>query len=238
MISLFEKGGWVMYAILLGSAVGLSIFLERMWALQRHKINPPMLLRQLLQLIRLKQWSEARVLCQRESSALARLAWVMFSQLEASRDREALKDALQEAGQREAFFMERGIGSLGMVASLEPLLGLLGTVLGMIVAFQRVELGGVGDPRLVAGGVWVALLTTAAGLIVAIPAYVGYRFLLARVDRLLLDLQSDISLLMDNTLQQLEGEAGRFAESTKLREVAVDAAVSSAARSEIGSEGR
>ncbi|MCK6510637.1 MotA/TolQ/ExbB proton channel family protein [Myxococcota bacterium] len=238
MISLFEKGGWVMYAILLGSAVGLSIFLERMWALQRHKINPPMLLRQLLQLIRLKQWSEARVLCQRESSALARLAWVMFSQLEASRDREALKDALQEAGQREAFFMERGIGSLGMVASLEPLLGLLGTVLGMIVAFQRVELGGVGDPRLVAGGVWVALLTTAAGLIVAIPAYVGYRFLLARVDRLLLDLQSDISLLMDNTLQQLEGETARSVESTKSREVAVDAAVSSAARSEIGSEGR
>jgi biopolymer transport protein ExbB len=238
MISLFEKGGWVMYAILLGSAVGLSIFLERMWALQRHKINPPMLLRQLLQLIRLKQWSEARVLCQRESSALARLAWVMFSQLEASKEREALKDALQEAGQREAFFMERGIGSLGMVASLEPLLGLLGTVLGMIVAFQRVELGGVGDPRLVAGGVWVALLTTAAGLIVAIPAYVGYRFLLARVDRLLLDLQSDISLLMDNTLQQLEGEIARSAESAKPRETAVDAAVPSAARSELGSEGR
>ncbi len=237
MISLLEKGGWVMYAILLGSAVGLSIFLERMWALQRHKINPPALLRQLLQLIRLKQWSEARVLCQRESSALARLAWVMFSQLETSRDRQALKDALQEVGQREAFFMERGIGSLGMVASLEPLLGLLGTVLGMIVAFQRVELGGVGDPRLVAGGVWVALLTTAAGLMVAIPAYMAYRFLLARVDRMLLDLQSDLSLLMDNTLQQLEGDAAKPPSPTGARDSVADSAASAASsvvRQDIG----
>ena len=218
MWDLLQKGGWVIYLILAGSAVGAAIFLERMWSLQRKKINPPELLRQLLHLIRLRQWSEARVLCQREDSALARLAWVLLSQLQSTTDRESLKDALEEAGRREAFFMERGVGTLGMIASLEPLLGLLGTVLGMIVAFQRVEIGGVGDPRLVAGGVWVALLTTAAGLIVAIPAYMAYRFLLARVDRLLLDLQSDLSLLMDNALQYLATESIEKSEKTTPKE--------------------
>jgi biopolymer transport protein ExbB len=123
--------------------------------------------------------------------------WVGLTQYEMSKDRDVLRETVEEAGQREAFLLERGVGALGVVASLEPLLGLLGTVVGMIQAFQQVELSGGGDPRVLAGGVWAALLTTAAGLCVAIPAYIAYRFLLARVDRFTLDLQNDVTLLLE-----------------------------------------
>ena len=86
------------------------------------------------------------------NSALARVMWAALSQSDRNLTRSELKEVVEEAGQKEAFFMERGVGALGVVASLEPLMGLLGTVLGLITAFQKVEQGGVGDPKLVAAG--------------------------------------------------------------------------------------
>lgn len=200
MWDLIQKGGWVMYPILAGSVIGLGLFFERLWVLQRHLINPPDVLQHLLNLIQNGRWSETRVVCQRVNNPLTRIALAMLTVREKSVDRDAIRAAAEESGQREAFFLERGVGALGVVASIEPLLGLLGTVLGMIEAFRQVEIGGVGDPRLVAGGVWVALITTAVGLAIAIPAYLGYRVLLARVDRLVLDLQNDVAVLLDGML--------------------------------------
>lgn len=200
MWDLIQKGGWVMYPILAGSVIGLGLFFERLWVLQKRLINPPEVLQHLLHLIQNARWSETRVVCQRVHNPLTRIALAMLSVREKSLDRDAIRAAAEESGQREAFFLERGVGALGVVASLEPLLGLLGTVLGMIQAFRQVEIGGVGDPRVVAGGVWIALITTAVGLAIAIPAYLGYRVLLARVDRLVLDLQNDVSVLLDEML--------------------------------------
>ena len=197
MVQFLSKGGYILVPIFLGSLIGLAIFFERFWSLRRVRINPVSFFRDLQDLIQKRQWSEARILCQNDQSALAKIMSAVLSQIERKPSRDRLKEIAEEVGEREAFFLERGIGSLGVVASLEPLLGLLGTVWGMIKAFRRVEVGGVGDPRLVAGGVWAALITTAAGLSVAIPAYIGYRFLLAKVDRSILELQSDVSALVD-----------------------------------------
>lgn len=208
MFALLSKAGWIIVPIVAGSLAAVALFFERLWALRQVRVNPTKLSQQMQSMIRKRQWSEARVLCQGDKSALARVMWAVLSQLTAGMSKADLKEIAEEAGQREAFYLERGVGTLGVIASLEPLLGLLGTVLGMIKAFQRVELGGVGDPRLVAGGVWVALLTTAAGLTVAIPAYMAYRFLLARVDRLVLDLQNDVSHLLDALHQELSSSGG------------------------------
>ncbi|MBK06942.1 MAG: hypothetical protein CL920_37640 [Deltaproteobacteria bacterium] len=216
MLQLIAKGGWVIYLIILGSVIGLTIFFERLWALRRSKVCPDDLVKQLQILINKREWVDAKTRCQRDDSSLARIMWAVLSQLDQGHTRAEMKEIAEEAGQREAFFMERGIGSLGVVASLEPLMGLLGTVLGMIIAFRRVAESGVGDPRLVAGGVWAALLTTAAGLIVAIPAYIGYRYLLSRFDRLLIDLQNDVSVLVEGIYQQnaLETESPKFQKRT------------------------
>lgn len=205
MFDLLQKGGWIMVPIFLGSIVGLGLFFERLWVLQRKLINPPDILQHLLSLVQSSRWSEARVMCQRVNNPLTRIALSMLTTHEKNQSREALREAAEDAGQREAFFLERGIGALGVVASLEPLMGLLGTVLGMIQAFRQVASQGVGDPRVVANGVWVALLTTAVGLAIAIPAYMGYRFLLSRVDRLVLDLQNDVSILMESMLAPSTG---------------------------------
>lgn len=207
MWELLLKGGWVLWPILLGSILGVALFTERMWALRRSRIHPPELLRQLLVLIRKGQWREARLTCQAHNNALSRIMWTALTQFEQSQDRTVLKEIVEEAGQREAMILERGVGALGVVASLEPLLGLLGTVLGMIEAFQRVQLAGGGDPRVLAGGVWAALLTTATGLMVAIPAYIAFRFLLARVDHYVLDLQSDVTLLIEALLHESNAPA-------------------------------
>jgi biopolymer transport protein ExbB len=205
MLELFAKGGWILFPIVGGSIIGVAVFFQRLWAIRPSQVHPPQLFRKLLELVRERRWGEARILCQQQKSSLSRIVLVALDQAEVARTATALKERVQEAGQREAFFLERGTGTLGIVASLEPLLGLLGTVLGMITAFQSVETGGVGDPRLVAGGVWKALLTTAAGLTVAIPMYIAYRLLMRLVDRRLLDLQSDVSLLVETIEHQRWG---------------------------------
>ncbi len=205
MWDLLQKGGWIMVPIFMGSIIALGLFFERLWVLQRRLINPPDVLQHLMSLLQSSRWSEARVMCQRVDNPLTRIALNMISIHEKNPSREALREAAEDAGQREAFFLERGVGALGVVASLEPLMGLLGTVLGMIQAFRQVASQGVGDPRVVANGVWVALLTTAVGLAIAIPAYMGYRYLLSRVDRLVLDLQNDVSLMMESILMPNQG---------------------------------
>lgn len=207
MWDLLQKGGWIMVPIFSGSIIALGLFFERLWVLQRRLINPPDVLQHLMSLLQSSRWNEARVMCQRVDNPLTRIALNMISIHEKNPSREALREAAEDAGQREAFFLERGVGALGVVASLEPLMGLLGTVLGMIQAFRQVASQGVGDPRVVANGVWVALLTTAVGLAIAIPAYMGYRYLLSRVDRLVLDLQNDVSLMMESMLMPNQGSS-------------------------------
>ncbi len=197
MWEFLSKGGFLVYPILLGSVLALALFVERLLILRRNKIIPQRQLNQLIKLFYSKKWSEAKFVCQKEDSPLGRIVSGMLNAAENRLPLARVKEIAEELGERESFNLERKIGAIGVIASIEPLLGLLGTVLGMIDAFRQVEVGGVGDPRLVASGVWTALITTALGLAVAIPAFLAYRYLLNRAELLTLELQEACSSLLD-----------------------------------------
>ncbi len=197
---IFQQGGPVMVPIALAGVIGLAIFLERLVNLRRDKVVPPRLIRAVNDLIRQGKISEARVLCQQDDSIISTV--LLTGAQEAGKRRAHIKEMMQDVGKSAVAELERFVHGLGTIAGVSPLMGLLGTVTGMISVFQKVTAEGVGDPRLLASGIWEALLTTAFGLIVAIPAYIGYRYLLGRVDRLTLDMEEQSLRL----LEHLHGE--------------------------------
>jgi biopolymer transport protein ExbB len=192
------RGGVVMIPILLGSVIALTIFLERIWSLQESRIIPNGLIDSVLKAVSEKNVTTAREECLKSNSPIGRL---LLTGLDAvGYSRVDVKDALEESGRREVAKMERYIEAMGTAASVEPLLGLLGTVTGMIQVFQRVVVTsreGAVDPGELANGIWQALITTAAGLSVAIFAFVGYRYLLARTGRHALEMEEAATKLLD-----------------------------------------
>lgn len=190
------KGGWLMVPILASSVLGLAFFLERVWSLQRSKIVPRRFIELALSLLESGRYDEAAALCESSSTPMAEILTTGLRYV--GGDRALVKEAMEETGRREIFFMERFTGAMGAIATIAPLLGLLGTVTGMISVFQRVVnqaavSSGAADPGALAGGIWEALITTAAGLTVAIPVYLGYRYILSRVDRFGVELE-EVSL--------------------------------------------
>lgn len=182
-----------MYPIIICSLAGLGLVLERLWALRRGRVIPRYFLVSVSNLLDRRQYDEVAFLSQEGQSAAARL--VSLALKLAGRRRVIFKDSMEEAGRREAADLTAHLGALHLVASISPLLGLLGTVSGMINAFSSIAAQGVGNPGLLAGGISEALLTTAAGLCVAIPALVTHRALLSRAESLtaeLEDLSSDL----------------------------------------------
>jgi len=144
-------------------------------------------------LVREGKLSEAEVLCQENASSLANIVGAALK--ESDKSRGEIKEIVNEVGRRGVATLERYVEFLGTIAAVEPLMGLLGTVTGLIRAFQRVEAladkGGGVNPGALAAGIWEALITTAAGLVVAIPAYLGYRYLQARVTSLVVEMEED-----------------------------------------------
>lgn len=200
MVEYVVAGGPVMIPILLCSVIGLAAFFERMWALRRDRVVPRSFAVELTELARQRRWNDAVTLCRKRDVVAARVA---LSAIDArGHDRPIIKERLEEVGRREAADLERFIPVLGTVASIAPLLGLLGTVGGMIVTFQVIQTEGLGNVGSLAGGISQALITTFAGLCVGIPAVVGNRYLLSRVDSLLLDLE-EVGLAL---LAELHGE--------------------------------
>lgn len=204
MIDYLVAGGPVMVPILLCSVVALATFFERLWSLRRERVVPRRLVAEMTELIRQRRWGDALKLSRTREVAVARVLEVAL--LEREQPRTIMKERIEEVGRREASEMERFIPVLGTVASISPLLGLLGTVGGMILTFQVIESQGMGDVGNLAGGISQALITTFAGLCVGIPALVANRYLLARVDRLLVDLE-EVSLGVLQMLVDAQGEA-------------------------------
>ena len=187
MLEIFQKGGPLMYPILFCSVLGLAIFLERVWTFHRFRRGCEELIREVASLLGAQRLAEAVAACQRTDTPLGR---VVFAALRAAgRPRTQIKEVTEEAGRREAAPLERYLGLLGTIASLSPLLGLLGTVLGMIQAFNVIATQGVGTPATLGGGISQALITTAAGLAVAIPTILLHKYLSGRLDRLLLEME-------------------------------------------------
>ncbi|MCK5640481.1 MAG: MotA/TolQ/ExbB proton channel family protein [Gammaproteobacteria bacterium] len=195
MYELIITGGWLMVPIVLCSIVSLGITVERFWTLRQEKVAPRHLLAQIWHLQKNKQLDAERISILRKSSPLGRvLAAGLFNMNHA---REVMKESIEDTGRQVVQELERYLNTLGTIASITPLLGLLGTVIGMIKVFAAITSHGVGDAGVLAGGISEALLTTAAGLSVAIPSLMFYRYFRGRVDSLVLKMEEEALKLVE-----------------------------------------
>lgn len=206
MIESLLAGGPVMIPLGLCSVVALAVFLERFWATRRGAVLPRDMASALLAYARAGQFDEARALCLSRDIALGHIGVVALDGRDLTRS--GLKERMEEIGRREAAELERGIAVVGTIASIAPLLGLMGTVGGMIRTFAVIQTAGLGDVANLAGGISEALITTFAGLCVGIPALVGNRYLLSRVDRSLVELE-EVSLELVDSLVGDETETAQ-----------------------------
>ncbi len=195
MFELVRAGGWVMWPIIACSIAALAIIGERLWSLQRKYVAPPNLVSQIQQWLERRQLDETRIQLLRESSPLGRI--LAAGLVNRSHDREIVKESIEDAGRHVVPDLDRYLNSLGTIAAISPFLGLLGTVLGMIEMFAGISAHGVGDPAVVAGGIAQALITTAAGLGVAIPSVMFYRYFRGRVNELLVDMEQQAVRLVE-----------------------------------------
>jgi biopolymer transport protein ExbB len=195
MWEIVRAGGPLMWPIILCSVLAAAIFLERSWTLQSKRVLPPELTRKVWQLVENHQVTDNAITALERSSPLGRVLAAGLANRH--RPREILKERLEDTGRHVVHELERFLDALGTIASISPLLGLLGTVTGIIKAFNAINAGGMGDPRALSGGIAEALLTTAAGLCVAIPALVGYKYLRRRVDRIVVDMEKEAIALAD-----------------------------------------
>lgn len=195
MLEIVQAGGWLMVPILLGSVIAAAISVERLWTLQRSRITPKNLLEQVWTTLRNDAMDAQKLRELRASSPLGQV--LAAGVANAKRGREVMKEAMEEAAAQVSHDLERYLTSLGVIASISPLIGLLGTVVGMIKVFTALMLEGAGNANVLAGGISQALITTAAGLSVAIPALMFHRFLLRRVDELMITMGQEAVKLVE-----------------------------------------
>ncbi|MFA9461549.1 MotA/TolQ/ExbB proton channel family protein [Thiohalorhabdus sp. Cl-TMA] len=198
MIELLIRGGWMMLPLLVLSLLALAIIAERLFSLRARRILPPELVSALEADIERGDLGQARERAERDPSPLAA---VLASGLRNSGlRREVIKESIEETGRHVVADLSRYLTLLGTIAAISPLLGLLGTVLGMINVFTVITSQGVGDPSVLAGGISQALLTTAFGMSIAIPALAMHRYFNAKLDRLVVDMEQH-ALRMAEILQ-------------------------------------
>jgi len=195
VFEMVKAGGWLMIPIILCSIVALAIVGERLWALQRKRVIPKHLVAQIWHWHSLNQLGEEQITSIKKGSSLGRVLAAGLTNMHHSRD--VMKESIEEVGRHEVHEMERYLNSLGTVASISPLLGLLGTVVGMIKVFSVITHEGVGNPAVLSGGISQALITTAAGLSVAIPALMFYRYLRGRVEELVVSMEQEAIKLVE-----------------------------------------
>ncbi len=195
MLELVKSGGWLMWPILLCSIVALAIVVERAWTLRRNRVAPGHVLAQVYQLYRRQQIDAAAIKRLREDSPLGRI--LAAGLVNEQREREVMKEAIEETGRHVVHELERYLNPLGTIAAITPLLGLLGTVVGMIKVFNVITTQGVGDASVLAGGIAEALITTAAGLTVAIPSLICYRYFRRRIDDLVVTMEEEALKLVE-----------------------------------------
>ena len=195
MLELMQAGGWLMLPIFACSVIATAIVLERLWTLRRQRIMPDHLVSRIWQWHRQKQLTPERIAEVRDGSPLGRMLTAGLVNRNHSRD--VMKEAINDTGRQVVADMERYLNTLGTIASVTPLLGLLGTVIGMIDVFTVIMDAGVGNPGVLAGGISKALITTAAGLSVAIPTLMFHRYLNSRVNSLTIAMEEQALKLVE-----------------------------------------
>ena len=184
-----------MIPIVLCSVVVVAICIERLYTLNRRKISPPHLLATVWQQLKADQLDTAKLRTLKQSSALGRILAAGLSN--AYHGRDVMKESIQEAASHVVHDLERYLNTLGTIAAVTPLLGLLGTVMGMIKVFAEIMAQGTGNASVLAGGISEALITTAAGLSVAIPALVMHRYFVGKIDGIVVELEQETIKLVD-----------------------------------------
>ena len=189
------SGGWLMIPILLCSVAAVAFIAERFWSLQTKKITPPSLVAQVWQWYKADSLDENRIDALSSNSPLGRILAAGLTNR--NHPRELMKESIEDTGRQVVHELERFLNTLGTIAAITPLLGLLGTVIGMIKVFTAITLHGVGNPSILAGGISEALITTAAGLFVAIPTLIFYRYFRGKVDTLVLKMEEEALKMVD-----------------------------------------
>ena len=195
MFEIFLAGGFLMWPILVCSLIVIAISAERYWTLNPAKIAPKTLLAQVWSWIKNNQLDATKLRELKQSSPLGQILAAGLSN--SKHGREVMKDSVQEAASQVIHELERYVNILGTIANIAPLLGLLGTVFGMIQVFNSIMIQGTGNTGVLAGGISVALYTTAAGLIVAIPAMISHRFFQRRIDSIVVTMEEEAIKLVD-----------------------------------------
>ena len=192
-----------MYPIILCSIIALAVFLERLWVLRRKYVIPGEFIRNVEELLKKRKISEAIFLCQSDTSSIAKV--FLAGLKNTGRGMWLVKESIEERGGREGVVLEKHVGILSTIANLTPLLGLLGTVSGMIKTFNVISVQGVGNPAPLAGGIAEALITTATGLSVAIPTLVIYRIIKDKAESLIFEMEENsikIIEILENSSKQ------------------------------------
>src|SRR6202140_4360543 len=195
MWEIVRAGGPLMWPIIVCSITAAAIILERLWTLQDKRVLPQELPQRVWQLIEADQINGKVTAPLEQNSPLGKLLAAGLANRH--RPREILMERLEDTGRHVVHELERFLNTLGTIAGVSPLLGLLGTVTGIIKSFNAIQAGGMGDPRALSGGIAEALIATAAGLCVAIPALISYRFLRGKVERIVVEMEKDAVRIAD-----------------------------------------
>ncbi|MDF1821807.1 MAG: MotA/TolQ/ExbB proton channel family protein [Alcanivoracaceae bacterium] len=195
MWEIVKSGGWLMLPIVLCSLVAMAIIVERFWTLQGRKLAPPGLSGQVRKMLAGGRLEQKQVQALADGSPLGRI--LATGVVNARHGRDIMKESIQEVASQVVHELERFLNTLGTVAAITPMLGLLGTVVGMIDVFTAIMAHGAGNTALLAGGISKALITTAAGLTVAIPAMFFHRFFVRRVDEITVAMEQQAVHLID-----------------------------------------
>jgi biopolymer transport protein ExbB len=195
MLELFKAGGWLMIPLFICSVISIAIIAERFWSLQQKRIAPPELVTQIWQWLKYKQVDASRIKALQANSPLGQILAAGLINRNSSRD--ITKESIEDIGRHVTVALERNLNTLGTVAAISPLIGLLGTVIGMIKVFAVITAEGVGNPETLAGGISEALITTATGLVVAIPSLIFYRYFRGKISKLVVGMEEQALQLIE-----------------------------------------
>lgn len=208
MLDLLKPGGIIMFPLLLCSVLALAIIIERFWTLRISRLAPKSMVQDLWASIRKKELNARKIKELKESAPLGRI--LAAGLVNAKHGRDIMKESIQEEASHVVHEMERFLTALGTISVITPLLGLLGTVIGMIKVFAQLQLEGAGNAAALAGGISEALITTAAGMTVAIPALIFHRYFLRRVDEIVVGMEQEslrlVEVLHGDRESQNQGE--------------------------------
>ncbi|MFT6028775.1 MAG: biopolymer transport protein ExbB [Oleiphilaceae bacterium] len=208
VLDLLKPGGIIMFPLLLCSVLALAIIIERFWTLRISRLAPKSMVQDLWASIRKKELNARKIKELKESAPLGRI--LAAGLVNAKHGRDIMKESIQEEASHVVHEMERFLTALGTISVITPLLGLLGTVIGMIKVFAQLQLEGAGNAAALAGGISEALITTAAGMTVAIPALIFHRYFLRRVDEIVVGMEQEslrlVEVLHGDRESQNQGE--------------------------------